>query len=116
MVHSRQRPQVIVGVDGSACGIAALRTAAAEAIRRGTPLHAVRVRPSVFTPVDDYTEIDQALAEAFGTLPGGLDVRRETLAPPVAAALVGRAHHPGDLLVLGSGGCREPAWRPRHWS
>lgn len=116
MAHSRQRPQVIVGVNRSASGIAALRTAAAEAIRRGAPLHAVWVPDSVFTPVDDFTEIDQALDEAFGSLPGGLDVHRELLPPPVADALIGRAHHPGDLLVLGAGGCREPVWRPAHWS
>lgn len=116
MKHSRQRPQVIVGVDRSASGIAALRTAAAEAIRRGTPLHAVQVSHSEFTPVDDYTEIDEALADAFGSLPGGLEVRRELLPPPVADALTERAHHPGDLLVLGAGDSGAPAWHRKPWS
>lgn len=114
--RSRQRPQVIVGVTRSASGIAALRTAAAEAIQRGAPLHAVQVSHSEFTPVDDFTEIDEALADAFGSLPRGLDVHRELLPPPVVDALTARAHHPGDLLVLGAGGSREPVWRRRHWS
>jgi len=114
--RSRQRPQVIVGVTRSDSGIAALRTAAAEAIGRGAPLHAVQVSHSEFTPVDDFTEIDEALSEAFGSLPNGLEVRRELLPPPVADALTGRAHHPGDLLVLGAGTVREPVWRRRPWS
>lgn len=111
----RQHPQVIVGVARSASGIAALRTAAAEAVRRGAPLYAARVQPTIFGPVDNYTEIDEALADAFGSLPAGLEVHREVLAPPVAEALTGRAHHPGDLLILGAGGGREPLRRRRFW-
>jgi nucleotide-binding universal stress UspA family protein len=91
---SRQFPQLIVGVDRSPGGRAALRVAAAEAIRRGIPLHAVRVRSFLFGPVDDFTEIDTALDEAFASdPPAGLDIRRAILDTPIATALTDRAHH-----------------------
>lgn len=102
-MNSRQFPQLIVGVDRSPGGRAALRVAAAEAIRRDMPLHAVHVRSFMRGPVDDFTDIDAAFHEAFGGFPPGLDVRRAILDTPVVAALTGRACHPGDLLVLGSG-------------
>jgi len=102
-MSNRQFPQVIVGVERSITGLAALRAACAEARRRGVPLHAVRVRSSIFVPVDDFSEIDAAFDEAFGGFPAGLDVRREMLTPPVFRALTDRAGHPEDLLFLGAG-------------
>ena len=115
---SRQFPQLIVGIDRSPAGRAALRVAAAEAIRRGMPLHAVRVRSHLLGPVDDFTAIDLAFDDAFGGIPAGLDVRRAILDSPIAKALATRAHHPGDLLVLGSRGAgRSPRqWWHRLWS
>jgi nucleotide-binding universal stress UspA family protein len=101
-MSTRQFPQLVVGVDRSPAGRAALRVAAAEAIRRGLPLHAVRVRSFMRGPVDDFTDIDAAFHETFGGFPPGLDVRRAILDTPVAAALTDRANHPGDLLILGS--------------
>jgi nucleotide-binding universal stress UspA family protein len=102
-MSSRQFPQVIVGVEQSVTGLAALRAAAAEAVRRGVPLHAARVRSSIFVPVDDFSQIDAAFEEALGGIPAGLEVRRELLTPPVPTALTDRAGHPGDLLFLGAG-------------
>ena len=115
-MNSRQFPQLIVGVDRSPAGRAALRVAAAEAIRRGMPLHAVRVRSFMRGPVDDFTDIDAAFAEAFGQFPQCLDVRRAILDTPVTKALTNRAHHPGDLLVLGSGRRGPSRWWHRPWS
>ena len=90
--------------------------AAAEAIRRGMPLHAVRVRSHLRGPVDDFTDIDAAFAEALGRFPQGLDVRRAILDTPVTKALTDRAHHPGDLLVLGSGRRGLSRWWHRLWT
>jgi nucleotide-binding universal stress UspA family protein len=113
---SRQFPQLIVGIDRSPGGLAALRVAAAEAIRRGVPLHAVRVRSFVYGPVDDFRHIDVALTEAFGEIPAGLDVRREILDAPITKALTERARHPGDVLVLGSRSRGPRRWWHRIWS
>ena len=103
-MSDRLTPQVIVGVARSTAGLAALRAAAAEAARRGVPLHAARVRSSIFGPVDDYSQIDEALEKALGGFPVGLEVRRELLAPPISQALADRAGNPGDLLFIGARG------------
>jgi nucleotide-binding universal stress UspA family protein len=115
-MSSRQFPQLIVGVDRSPGGRAALRVAAAEAIRRGVPLHAVRVRSFLHGPVDDFTVIDTAFREAFGGIPPGVDIRRAILDTPIATALTDRARHPGDLLVLGSRRHGPSRWWHRIWS
>ncbi|HEV2637075.1 MAG TPA: universal stress protein [Actinocrinis sp.] len=95
-------PRVIVGVDGSVPGLAALRFAVAEARRRGLPLHAVRAQAHV--GVGDYREIDLAFAEAFGGLPEGVEVHRELMLCPAGTALTARASRPGDVLVVGTRG------------
>jgi nucleotide-binding universal stress UspA family protein len=115
-MSARQFPQLIVGVDRSPGGRAALRVAAAEAIRRGVPLHAVRVRAFPFGPVDDFTHIDAAIDETFRGVPEGLDLRRSVLDAPVAKGLTDRAHHPGDLLILGSRRPGASRWWHRIWS
>jgi nucleotide-binding universal stress UspA family protein len=115
-MSARQFPQLIVGVERSPGGRAALRVAAAEAIRRGVPLHAVHVRSFLFGPVDDFAHIDAAFDETFGGFPEGLDVRRAVLDTPIVKALTDRAHHPGDLLVLGSRRCGAATWWGRIWS
>jgi len=95
-------PRVIVGVDRSIAGLAALRFAATEARRRAVPLHALRIQASI--AVGDFTEIDAAFADAFGGWPADLEIHRELLLGPVAEALVRRAVHPGDLLIVGTRG------------
>jgi nucleotide-binding universal stress UspA family protein len=99
---TRTAPHVIVGVDRSMAGLAAIRAAVAEAMRRGVPLHAARVRTGEIAAVDDFTEVDMAFQEALGGFPPGLRVCRELLTPPVVKALTKRASHPGDLLFLGN--------------
>ena len=96
-------PWVIVGVDRSLHGLAALRVAVLEAERRGVQLCAVRVQAALPSPAA-YEEIDEAFAEALGGIPEGIDLRRELMFPPVAAALTRRAGAEGDLLVVGESG------------
>lgn len=96
-------PCVVVGVDRSLHGLAALRFAAAEALIRGVPLYAVRVQ-SEMLPSTDYQEIDTAFGEALGGLPYGVEVHKLMAIPPVAAALARRASSERDLLVVGESG------------
>jgi nucleotide-binding universal stress UspA family protein len=96
----RPDPRVIVGVDRSIPGLAALRFAVAEATRRGVPLHAVRVLRE-FT-LEECREIDEAFEDAFGGLPKGVQIHREVLVGPVAEALTRRAHYATDVLVVGT--------------
>jgi nucleotide-binding universal stress UspA family protein len=111
----RQFPQVIVGIDRSPSGQAALRVAVAEAVRRGVPLHAVRVRPLWYGAADDFRYIDAAFLEAVGDRPDRVDLRNTILAPPIAAALTARAGHPGDVLVLGARNRGRRRWWHRIW-
>ena len=99
----RSRPCVVVGVDRSLHGLAALRLAVTEAARRGVPLRAVRAQSDLVAPTD-YGEIDAAFAEALGGFPRGVEVHKELAVPPVAAALTRRADGEGDLLVIGESG------------
>lgn len=100
---ARTVPHVIVGVDRSMAGLAAIRAAVAEAVRRGVPLHSVRVGASPFIADDDLAELDRAFQEALGGFPPGVQICRETTTPPIARALTRRACHSGDLLFLGNG-------------
>jgi hypothetical protein len=94
---------VVVGIDHTMSGLAALRVAVREAVNRGVPLRAVRVQAGFAR--DDYYAIDAAFTAAFGGVPvSGLEVHRELASPPAAAALTNRAGKSGDLLVVGTGG------------
>ena len=97
----RPRPRVIVGVDRSLHGLAALRAASAEAGRRGVPLYAVRVQTEKRIPTEDL-EIDAAFAEALGGPPAGVELYRTLAIPPVVTALVNFATCSEDLLVVGT--------------
>jgi nucleotide-binding universal stress UspA family protein len=93
-------PRVVVGVDYTPQGLAALRAAVGEAARRGVPLYAIRV--DSLWPGQDFSSVDLAFAEAFGGFPPGVEVHRVLRLPPVIGALVDCADQPGDLLVLGT--------------
>jgi nucleotide-binding universal stress UspA family protein len=80
--------------------LAALRAAAAESVRRGVPLYAVRVEAEPDRSVD-YLEIDLAFTEALGGMPRGIEVYPEVATMPVAEALLCRVGSERDLLVLG---------------
>ncbi len=93
-------PRVFVGVDRSIPGLAALRFAVAEARRRGTALHAVRVVSAL--SLKETGEIDAAFEEALGGVPEDLVVHRELLVGAVAETLARRARNPQDVLIVGT--------------
>ena len=109
---------VLVGDDGSPCAAAAVREAAAEAVRRGVRLHVVRawsltsaVRPEDVPPgiVPSMLEFEAAtveaerrrVAELLADSPVEVEVHAVHAAP--ARALV-EASATADLLVVGTRG------------
>ena len=96
-------PRVVVGVDASVHGLAALRAAVAEARRRRVPLHAIRCRNSVQTE-NGADFIDAAFHEALGSVPGDIEIHAEAVCAPLAQSLVSWAGDPRDLIVVGNSG------------
>jgi nucleotide-binding universal stress UspA family protein len=110
------RARVIVGVDESLAGLAALRCAVAEARRRQAMLTAVRVwslpvdwppSPLGYSGTEDLaTQAQQVVRRAFASAmieaPQDLDIRIATIPGLPGPELVGLADRDGDLLVVGS--------------
>jgi nucleotide-binding universal stress UspA family protein len=106
MVTSMQNfahPRVVVGVDGSLTGLAALRMAVVEARRRGLPLHALRARTTGIPCVDDQM-IRSAFLSACGAVPADIEVHCETTWQTVCGAMAASATDPRDLIVVGNSG------------
>lgn len=101
-------PRIVVGIDDSLSGLAAIRAAVAEARRRGLPLHAVRAEPGV--GLHDKDLISRAFILALGAMPTDLSVLQATAAVSVTEALCGYTVDPSDLIVVGRGS-RSP-WIP----
>jgi len=114
MTSDRQK-RVIVGVDDTVTGWAALRTAVARAERAEAQLYVVRVLPITSTTHpgvlvglrEDLTAAAYALvadvfAHALGGPPRSAPARVAVLDGPVGPALVQLADRPDDLLVLGA--------------
>jgi nucleotide-binding universal stress UspA family protein len=114
--------RIVVGVDGSADSVIALRWACREAAIRGAEVHAVHVcegplhSPASYAvpapedtcgvPDDDAQMWKAALAD----LPPGITVRTETAVGLVARVLLDRCRG-ADMLVLGTGNdVPDPAW------
>jgi nucleotide-binding universal stress UspA family protein len=108
---------VVVGVDGSESGWAAVRWAAAEAVRRNVPLrvlavyHDARLHAARYGEPDDVARlardhfdqvVNDAVAEARSVEPG-VDVTGSVTVGDPAAELVA-ASRDVDLLVVGSRG------------
>jgi nucleotide-binding universal stress UspA family protein len=122
--------RVIVGVDDSAAGLAALAEATKLARSYGASLVAVRAwalglprhggrrmrhlsHPHVVLSFSGAEQdmaasvlVRQAFRAALGRLPSDLPVTIRTPAADPAVALLSIASQPGDVLVLGSGGDR----------
>jgi nucleotide-binding universal stress UspA family protein len=110
------KARVIVGVDESLAGLAALRCAVAEGRRRQATLIAVRVwSPPVDWPPspvgyqgheDLATQaahvVRRAFASAMNEAPQDLDIRVATVQGFPGPELVRLADRDGDLLVVGS--------------
>jgi nucleotide-binding universal stress UspA family protein len=105
-------PRVVVGVDDSLTGLAALRTAVAEARRRGLPLHALRARTTGI-PCVDRSLIDATFVTALGGRPADVEIHAEVADDTVRGAIAASATHPGDLIVVGNSG--RGAWHA-FWS
>ncbi|MGH6657777.1 MAG: universal stress protein [Actinocrinis sp.] len=93
-------PRVVVGVDRSLSGLAALRTAVAEARRRGLPLHAVRSMTLGIPHLDEQT-IAAAFQEALGAVPTDITVEQNVSVLGIRDALCTSAADPDDLIVVG---------------
>jgi nucleotide-binding universal stress UspA family protein len=102
-VDCSRHPRVVVGVDTSLTGLAALRIAVAEARRRGVPLHALRARTTGIACLDKEL-IQSAFIEALGSVPADLEIYTEVADGPVRRAIAASATHPGDLVVVGNSG------------
>lgn len=96
-------PRVVVGVDDSLSGLAAIRVAVAEARRRSLPLLAVRARTSGIASLESGI-VAAAFLEALGALPSDVQVEQRISILPVKDALCTAAADPRDLLVVGTSG------------
>lgn len=110
--------KVVVGVDGSDQSHAALEWAAAEAVRRGLPLHIVHALgmplivsayggPERFQPTSEISGqadavVTSAKEKAAGLQPS-LKIETVTALEEAPLALI-RQSHPRDLIVVGSRG------------
>jgi nucleotide-binding universal stress UspA family protein len=95
-------PRVVVGIDPSIHGLAALRTAVAEARHRHVPLYAVRCHNSE-QPENSSAIIDAAFHEALGSVPGDIEIHPHTV-NALTASLTDWAGDPRDLIVVGNSG------------
>lgn len=113
-MHPQTTRRIVVGVDGAARTIAALRWAATEALQRDAELVAVHawgtvLRPASYAPVNDCTDPDEsarlarallvaALRQAFGSAPP-VPVKEVVDDRSVVPALLSQARR-AELLVL----------------
>lgn len=105
--------RIVVGVNGSADSVIALRWACREAAIRGAEVHAVHVREApmhspasyaVTAPDDDYADDDTQMWKAvLPDLADDVRVRTETAVGLVARVLLERGKG-ADMLVLGTSG------------
>jgi nucleotide-binding universal stress UspA family protein len=103
MIEKFSHPRVVVGVDDSLTGLAALRVAVAEARRRGLPLHAVRAATHGVVCYEQGV-IAQAFHQALGGVPDDIEVHQDCLSLCIRDAIRMSATDPRDLIVLGNSG------------
>jgi nucleotide-binding universal stress UspA family protein len=96
-------PRVVVGVDDSLSGLAAIRVAVAEARRRHLPLYAVRSRTTGLACIDSGTTTT-AFLNALGVLPADIEIEQTVSMLTIAEALCTAAADPRDLIVVGASG------------
>lgn len=102
MDTSATPPRVVVGVDRSPPGYAALR--AAVGIAGGRGLRVIAVRAAASFEADGRRYIEQAFDEAFGGIPAGLEVEVVPMCDGAVQAIRRAADNPADLIVVGNDG------------
>jgi K+-sensing histidine kinase KdpD len=95
-------PRVVVSVNHSVAGYAALRVAVGIARSRRVPLQAVHARAPFGALDNDY--INQAFHEALGGFPLDLELLKTSESESPSAALANNANDPRDLVVVGNDG------------
>ncbi|CAL9492833.1 Universal stress protein [Nocardiopsis dassonvillei] len=118
MVNEDRTPRVVVGIDGSDNGRAALEWAAVEADRRGVPLRIVHALgmplvvtayggPARFEPTEEIqgqaAEVLRDAAAHVAEVRPGVEAETVTALEEAPLALL-RQSHPHDLLVVGTRG------------
>ena len=102
-MHEFDHPRVVVGIDGSLSGLAAIRSAVAEARRRELPLLAVRSRTSGIARIDTGA-MTTAFLDALGTIPRDINIELRVSMLRIEDALCTAAADPRDLIVVGTSG------------
>lgn len=95
-------PRVIVNVDRSVSGYAALRVAVGIARGRRVPLQAIYAKAGICMIEDDY--INTAFHEALGGIPRDVQLAQTTSSDSTSAALSKNASDPRDLIVVANDG------------
>jgi nucleotide-binding universal stress UspA family protein len=95
-------PRVVVSVEHSLSGYAALRVAAGIARERGVPLQAIRAMPGIGSAEMEF--IDEAFQEALGSFPPDIHVTKTVAFESTSGALARHASDPRDLIVIGNDG------------
>ena len=101
-MENTSHPRVVVNVDHSVAGYAALRVAVGIARSRRVPLQAVHARADMGTVESAY--IDEAFHDAVGGFPPDLELTKTTVFESTSAALSKNANDPRDLIVVGNDG------------
>jgi len=101
-MENTSHPRVVVNVDHSVAGYAALRVAVGIARGRRVPLQAVYATAGMGTSENTY--INEAFHEALGGFPLDLELTKTTVFESTSAALANNASDPRDLIVVGDDG------------
>ena len=101
-MENSTHPRVVVNVDHSLSGYAALRVAAGIARSRQVPLQAIRAMPGSGAAEMEY--IDSAFLEALGGFPLDVELTRTVAFDSTSHALARHAADPRDLIVVGNDG------------
>ncbi|HET9172701.1 MAG TPA: universal stress protein [Actinospica sp.] len=101
-MENESHPRVVVHVDHSLSGYAALRVAAGVAKERRVPLQAVRAMPGIGAADMEY--IDEAFRKALGGFPSDVELSKTIAFDSTSGALARHAADPRDLIVVGNDG------------
>jgi nucleotide-binding universal stress UspA family protein len=96
-----RHPHVVVGVDDSLAGYAALRAAVRFARTNRMPLHAIRAEPALGVQ-ENYAP--GVFTEALGGVPRDIYVEMESVPSSAHKALLESATDPRDVIVVGGDG------------